>query len=310
MKKILVVVFTLFLVLVGFGIWFYQNTKPVSTVPSYKNFLITKGSGASKIGTDLEKSGFIKSSFAFRVYIQISGLSKKSLAGEYSLSPSFSVFKIVDQFLHGPAEIWVTIPEGLRVEEIAVKYASVLGKDADFVSDFVASGKAKEGYLFPDTYLFPKEVTAKQIIDKMLLTFDKKVGLDITKQDVVLASLVERETKTAEERPIVAGILFNRIEIGMPLQVDATIQYIMGKKDKWWGTVLLDDRKLKSSFNTYTNRGLPPSPICNPGLSSIKAVLNPAETDFLYYLHDTKGIIHYAKTLEEHSANIGKYIGG
>jgi UPF0755 protein len=310
MKKLSFLIFILVvLFLIGGGFyWFYRNSVPLSNDVSSRYFLINKGASASQIGSSLEKSGFIKSALAFRIYVKFSGNSKKILAGEYRLSPSFSLSDIVDQFLHGPEEIWVTIPEGLRIEEVAVRFTEALAKDAQFVEDFLAAGKGKEGFLFPDTYLFPQETTAEKIVEKMLATFDKKVDLKIKNGDIILASLVERETKTAEERPIVAGILLNRIKIGMSLQVDATVQYVVGTSQKWWPVLSQDDLKIKSPYNTYTNLGLPPTPICNPGLSSIKAAVYPAKTDFLYYLHDLNGAIHYARTFEEHNQNIRQYL--
>lgn len=305
MKRFLLLVFFLLGALALLGFWWYQNVKPVSGTASYRDFLITKGSSASQIGQKLQKEELIRNALFFRFYAQLSGVAQKIKAGEYRLSPSFSLYKIVNELLRGPTEIWVTIPEGLRREEIAQKFATTLNKNQEFITEFLTASKEKEGYLFPDTYLFPKETTATKVVEKMLNTFAKKVDLKITDEDIILASLVERETRTVEERPAVAGILLKRLRIGMPLQVDATIQYTKGN----WGNVLIDDKKIKSSYNTYTNRGLPPGPICNPGLSSIKAVIYPQASDYLYYLHDDKGVVHYAKTLEEHNANIGKYLG-
>jgi len=305
MKKISIFIFLVVLVLGLAGLWFYQNAKPVATTLNFKNFLIVRGTSAGQIGTNLQKEGLIKSAVAFKLYVRLTGLSQKILAGEYVLSSNLSLFRITDQLLQGPKEIWVTIPEGLRREEIARKFAASLNKDETFIQDFLTVSKDKEGFLFPETYLFPKEATAQKIVEKMLATFDTKAGLALTKENIILASLVERETKTAEERLIVAGILQNRIKIGMALRVDATIQFIKGN----WQPIALDDRKIKSPYNTYLNRGLPPGPICNPGLSSLKAALDPSETEYLYYLHDSDGVIHYAKTLEEHNRNINKYIG-
>jgi UPF0755 protein len=139
----------------------------------------------------------------------------------------------------------------------------------------------------------------------MTSTFESKTSeLELTRDQVILASLIERETITDEERPIVAGILNNRLDIGMALQVDATIQYAKGS----WDPILPQDKALNSPYNTYKFPGLPPGPIANPGLTSLKAVANPEETDFFYYLHDSKGKIYYAKTLEEHNQNITKYL--
>jgi len=270
---------------VGAISWWYQNTRPVSLANvSNKNFLISKGSSAWQIARGLEKEGLIKNALVFKVYVQVTGLSKKIQAGEYRLSPSFSLYKVIGELVRGPAEIWVTIPEGLRREEIAQRFAVSLEKDADFIDDFLAASKDKEGFLFPDTYLFPKDASASLIIDKMTLTFDKKVGVDITRPQIIMASILERETKTNEERPVVAGILYKRLKAGWPLQVDAAPE-------------------------TYEKQGLPKNPICNPGLSSIDASRNPQNSPFWFYLHDTKGQVHYAKTFGEHNANVKKYLG-
>jgi len=318
MKKLLLLILVVALVGALGGVWFYENSQPQAKGQNFRNFLIVKGASAGQVGTNLEKQGFIRSALAFKLYVQMAGFSQKILAGEYSLSPGFSLFQITDQLLRGPQEIWVTIPEGLRREEIARKFAATLGKDEVFIQEFLAASRDKEGFLFPETYLFPKEATAEKIVAKMLSTFDLKAGAAVTREEVILASLVERETKTAEERPIVAGILLKRIKIGMPLQVDATLQYAVAnsklktqnlKLENWWEPILAVERQIKSPYNTYLNKGLPPGPICNPGLSSIKAAENPTAADYLYYLHDSQGVIHYAKTLEEHDRNVAKYIG-
>jgi len=158
-------------------------------------------------------------------------------------------------------------------------------------------------------------VSAFSVVKKMTDTFDSKVkdlennsGFSFD-QAIILASLIERETKTDEERPVVAGILIKRLNSGWPLQIDASVQYAVGSEKEWWPVLTLDDLSVKSGYNTYMNQGLPPTPIASPGLSSIKAAFNPEESDYWYYIHDTKGQIHYAKTLEEHNANIAKYLG-
>jgi UPF0755 protein len=152
---------------------------------------------------------------------------------------------------------------------------------------------------------FDKKVTAAMRLDaaKTGITFD---------QTITLASLVEREGRTDADRPMIAGILLNRLHQKMPLQVDATLQYALGYQPfekSWWKKELTDDdKKINSAYNTYANPGLPPGPIANPGLASIKAAIYPTATDYLYYLHDSTGAIHYAKTVEEHNANVRKYL--
>jgi UPF0755 protein len=325
MKPLLISIFVFFALAAGGLFWWNNNAQAPSTDTELVDFLITKGSSATVIANKLKATGLIKNPLAFRVYTQITGKANKIPAGEFLLPPNLSLFKIVEELIKGPKELWVTIPEGLRKEEIAEKFTTVLSKEASFKEEFLSLTQGKEGHLFPETYLFPKEVAAIKIVEKLESTFEKKVDSsmreEINKQElglektVILASLVERETKTDEERPIVAGILLNRLNLGMPLQIDATVQYAVASlncknktKCEWWPTTTIEDRKIDSKFNTYKYSGLPAFPIANPGLSSLKAVVYPEESNYLYYLHDKKGEIHYAETLEEHNANIKKYI--
>lgn len=310
MKKLLFVSLFLILILASVAIWFYQSSQPVSSNKAFKDFLITKGSSAGQIGKKLQDAGLVKSTIAFKIYTQFTGVSGKIVAGEYKLTPSYSLFQVVNQLTKGPLEIWVTIPEGLRREEIAIKFKTALDKDDAFVSEFLLASKGKEGYLFPETYLFPKDITGTVVVKKMLDTFDIKTKtLSLTKDQVILASLLERETKTNAERPIVAGILMNRLNAGMPLQVDASVQYAIGNSKDWWPILTLIDLKINSPYNLYKFTGLPPTPIANAGFSSFSAAFNPTSNDYWYYIHDTSGVIHYAKTLAEHNANVRKYLG-
>ena len=284
MKKLLIsLLFLLASFFLGF-VFVYSQTKPVSKDTTPKYFLILKGTTASQVANKLKEAGLIRSPFLFKAYMQFTGASQKIQAGQYKLSPSFSLFKLISVITKGPIEVWVTIPEGLRREQIAEKYVDVLHPlDVEaFRTDFLNLTKTKEGYLFPDTYLFPWDASPSMIVAKMLATFDQKVE-EITLDQLIMASLVEEETKTELERPIVAGILYKRLKAGWPLQVDVAPE-------------------------TYKKLGLPQAPIANPGLISIKAVINPEESSYWFYIHDSSGNIHYAKTLEEHNLNISKYL--
>ena len=316
MKKLLFLPLLAVFLLAAATIWVYINSLPVSSNKSFNNFVIAKGSSASQIGTKLQASGLIKSALVFKIYLQFTGQSGKLQSGQFKLSPAFSLFQNINALFSGPFEIWVTIPEGLRREEIAGKFTSALGKDTVFTDEFLQISKEKEGYLFPDTYLFPLDISATAVVKKMTDTFAEKTfdlipkGSSLTFSEVVtMASLIERETKTDAERPIVAGIILNRIRIGMALQVDASVQYAVGTSKDWWPILSLADLKINSPYNTYKFQGLPPGPIANPGLSSLKASFAPTANDYWYYIHDSTGLIHYAKTLAEHNANIAKYLG-
>jgi UPF0755 protein len=323
MKKLFFIPLLLIFIFAAGGVWFYKNIQPVSSNQDYKDFLITRGASASQIGSKLESSGFIKSALAFKIYTQFTGKAGGIQTGEFRLTSSFTLFQTVDQLLRGPTELWVVIPEGLRREEIAAKFTTGLDRDASFTAEFLDASRYVEGTLFPDTYLFAKDVKADSVVNKMTRTFSAKTNNLAASstlsfdQRVVLASIIERETKTAQERPIVAGILLNRIGIGMPLQVDAAVQYAVASAKcknqpigcSWWIPLTRDDLAINSPYNTYKFAGLPPGPISNPGESSLEAAFNPSETDFLYYIHDKEGQIHYAKTLAEHNTNIAKYLG-
>lgn len=319
MKRMLFIPLVLVLVVVAGLFWFYKNVSPVSSSEKFSYFIIAKGSSASQIGSKLQSAGLIKSALAFKLYLRLTGQSQKIQTGEFKLSPSLSLFQAVDVLFKGPVELWVTIPEGLRREKVAQKFATALEKDDVFIANFLQESKGEEGYLFPDTYLFPRDVTAGTVVKKMTDTFTAKTkglknnsGLSF-EQAVVLASLLERETKTDAERPVVAGILIKRLNAGWPLQIDASVQYALGYDaalGTWWKRLLsLDDLQVASPYNTYKNQGLPPTPIASPGLSSINGVMNPVESDYWYYIHDTDLQIHYAATLAEHNANIAKYSG-
>jgi len=298
------------------GVFYIKNLlSPVSSDNKLVDFLIPKGTSVAQIGKKLEDMDLIKSSVAFKFIVQLTNSQNKIQAGEFQLSPSLSLTQILDSLKKGPKEIWVTIPEGLRREEVSLKFAKTLGKDDIFVDEFLQLTTGKEGYLFPDTYLFPKSATATQIVNKMSSTFEKKVD-DVTFEQVIMASLLERETFSDSEKPIVAGILYKRFENDWPLQVDATLQYARDSvkcknsisECKYWEPVYPKDKEINSPFNTYKYQGLPPSPIASPGLSSIQAAINPEESDYWYYIHDDDGKIHFARTLQEHNENVAKYL--
>ena len=309
--------------ILGFNLWWSSSTKPASDETSLQRFLIPKGYSASAIADKLDELGLIRSPLAFRFYVQVLGKAKKIQAGEFRLAKSFSLFEIVDELTAGPVEVWVTIPEGLRREEIVERFIKGFDKGGqevdDFRQEFLVKSAGKEGFLFPDTYLFPKTVSASAVVDKMLLTFDKRVDSQMRqdlaatdydlKEVVILASIIVRETITKEERPVVAGILLKRLKAGWPLQVDASVQYVVADINDWWPKLTKENLEIKSAYNTYKSLGFPPAPIANPGLSSIKAAIYPEESPFWFYIHDLKGKIHYAKVVEEHNENVSKFLG-
>jgi UPF0755 protein len=284
MKKIAFLPMVIIILVISFAAWIFLNTRPTASVAKYIDFSVTSGETAAQIGTSLYKKGIIKNQTLFKICVQFMGLSSSIQAGNYRLSSGMDLFKVVSVLSKKPQEIKVTIPEGFTYTEIAARFTKNLDRDQDFNSEFLQEAKKHEGYLFPDTYSVANNASPSAIIAKMRNNFNVKTsGMNLTYDQVVLASIIEKETKSIEERPVVAGILMNRLESGMPLQVDV-------------------------ARITYMEKGLPAAPIANPGLVSIKAVINPSKTDYWYYLHDSSGKIHYAKTLAEQNENIKNYL--
>lgn len=314
------VIFFCILVALAWGGWFWWQysisaVDPVDTTPI--TLTVIRGEGAKAIAADLEAKNLIHSKTGFYLLIKLLAIEKDLQAGDFRLNKSMDARTIALTMTHGILDVWVTMLEGWRVDEIATELTRELNiPEAQFLQ------YAKEGYMFPDTYLVPRDATASAVVNMFMDNFNKKVtpqmhedakktGLTFA-QTITLASLVEREGKTDTDRPVIAGILLNRIKADMALQVDATLQYALGYQPfekSWWKKELTDDdKKINSPYNTYTNPGLPPGPIANPGLASIKAAIYPTATDYLYYIHDKTGAAHYAKTIEEHNANIQKYL--
>lgn len=305
--------------------YFNSLLSPVSKSEQLKRFVVKPGQPFIQIAGNLQSEGLIKNALAFRLLVAQMGITNRIQAGDYRLSPKQSAREIAEQLTRGALDLWITFPEGQRIEQQAQTIDEKLNDSANEKLQFdkqIYIKLAKEGYMFPDTYLVSREASAEAMVEKLETTFDDKVPKSLlskslknnltSNQIIILASLIEREAKTNEERPIIAGILLNRIKEGMPLQVDATVQYAKGYdagNKNWWPQVTQEDlTSIKSLYNTYLHQGLPPAPICNPGLESIRAAAEPATTDYLYYIHDTNGKIHYAKTGEEHNANIQKYL--
>jgi UPF0755 protein len=283
-------------------------------------FVVPKGQSSQQIAFRLHEAGLLRFPLAFRIVVYQKGLQNKIQAGSFRLSPSLSTWELAQALTKGTNDLWITLPEGWRREEIAASLSEQDLNDFD-EKDFLYLTSNLEGQLFPDTYLISKSISTQALVNLLHSTFENKV-LTVVNEDLsssklnlnqilTLASLVQRESANDAEMPLIAGILFNRLDIGMPLQVDATLQYIKSyssAEQSWWSTPTAADKSLNSPFNTYQNSGLPPSPICNPGLAAIKAVLNPQVTSAFYYIHDLSGRIHVAETLDGHNANVNRYL--
>lgn len=289
---------------------FYFLSPPMANNKTKYSLIIEKGDGVSEIADKLKEKNLIKNTLFFKIFVKATGKSSRLQAGTYKLSSSENLSSIVNSLSAGKTEdVTITIPEGLRREEIADTLGSALGEKVK--EEFLTLTKNLEGHLFPDTYFVKRDTDAEEIITKMTDNFEAKfkdilVKTNLSKNETItLASIIERETKHDEDRALVSGILYKRIMNNWPLEADATIQYALGF---WKKTLTAEDLNLDSPFNTRKNLGLPPSPITNPGLKSLIAAANPINSSYWFYLSDLKGNMHYAKTMEEHEANIVKYI--
>jgi UPF0755 protein len=320
-KAIGIIILFIILGAVGLVTYAFSLLNPVSSQNEASvRFVVPKGQAISIIGERLQEEGLIQHALAFRFAVTTSNLAEKIQAGSFDISPSMTTQEIAQHLTTGTEDTWITILEGWRVEEIA---ESLDTQDLDSFDseEFIAIAQESEGMLFPDTYLIPREMSTQNIYSMLINTFERKVTQGLAEEisssnrnfdDVlIMASLVEREARDFEQMQTVAGILWNRIDIGMALQVDATLQYSTGYnriQQTWWAPPTSAQKQEDSLFNTYMHPGLPPRPISNPSLDAIKATLEPRETNDIFYIHANNGKMYSAQTLEEHNANINQYL--
>ncbi len=308
---------------------YYQNTtKSVNReATGLQLFQVEKNEDIKLISKRLEEEGFIHNDLYFWWYIRSNDIAPSIQAGTHYLAKSYNYSEIAKELTKArPKERSITFPEGYRIDQIDarlteaglidegrfIQAAEIFKKEEyDFLSE-----KGLEGYLFPDTYrVFDSyyNFQSKGLIVKMINNFERKIKdlYDINQTDkslediIIMASIIEKETTNKDNREIVSGILWKRLEIGMLIGADATTRYGI---QKFTDPLTYADLDSDSPYNTRKFRGLPPGPIGSPGLASIKAALNPEESEYLYYLHDANGDIHYARTNAEHNANKRKYL--
>jgi len=309
---------------------------PAGDDPATVVFTVEPGESVGQIASRLQREGLIRDAELFRLYLRYAKLDSGVEAGQFTLKKTMTVPQIAQALQSGKRgdELTLTIPEGLRLEEIALLVEQQtpisataflsLARDANawtsqytFLSELPA-GASLEGYLFPDTYRLPQDVTASDVMARMLANFDhrltRKLRDDLASQKrtlfqaVTLASIVEREAVVEQERPIIASVYLNRLASGMALDADPTVQYGMASargKAPWWPQLVQEDyRAVKSPYNTYLNPGLPPGPIASPGLASLQAAIDPAQTNFYFFRASCNrdGSHMFSKTLEEHAS--------
>ncbi|WP_075864646.1 endolytic transglycosylase MltG [Carboxydothermus islandicus] len=336
MKKLLYSIIALITavlaVFFGFWYWWQENMAPVNP-DDHKLVVVNvkKGMSPETIAQILKEKELIKSETAFLLYLRYHRLNLKLQAGTYALTKSMTTPEIVKTVVEGKSLTFkITVPEGYNVAKIAKLMASfgfnekkvlALAKnppyDYPYLKEIPENVQYKlEGYLFPATYEISYTDTEEKIIGKMLKKFNSIVEAEnlikeaqkrgfTLHQLLTLASLIELEAKRAAERPLISGVIYNRLQKGMLLELCPTVEYALGRHKL---RLSAEDLKIESPYNTYKYRGLPPGPIANPGLSSIKAALNPVKHDYLFYVARPDGYHAFAKTYEEHLQNVKKYL--
>ncbi|WP_433974890.1 endolytic transglycosylase MltG [Tunturiibacter lichenicola] len=286
---------------------------------------IPPGTGTEAIGAQLENSGIIRSQYGFDLLRLVKHGTLK--AGEYRFDHPVPMIDVYERLLHGDVYTQaLTIPEGYNIFDIAQAVeAAGLGKRDTFLAaerqhtELILAWQppggpqpeSLEGYLFPDTYQFSRHVTPLQILSAMVRRFHQETSqLGLTSdvaRTVTMASLIEKEVSHDAERPLVAGVFANRLAKSIPLATDPTVVYAALLENRWRGTIYASDLQSPSLYNTYKHAGLPPGPICNPGLAAFRAAMRPAKTDYLYFVSDAAGHSRFSATLKEHNANVQAY---
>lgn len=313
--------------------------KAASSESREVNILVEKGMRTKQVAYLLQDKNVISSANIFLIYSSLHSAGGKIQAGQYVLNANMTIAEIIDILTHGKVvsdERTLTIVEGWSNKQIGSyltkrqinDFDLSLDENYDFKFGDLAQEFSYEGFLFPDTYKLAAGEASPSLIKKMLNNFENKMTDDLLndisakkrnlKDVLILASIVEKEvgrnkpSLTQEdldamhkERLLVASVFYNRLQIGMALESDATVNYVTGKSDR---SVSIADTKINSPYNTYQHRGLPPTPIGNPGIDAIGAAISPAQTDYLYFLNAPDGTAYFAKTLAEHSANRAKYL--
>ncbi len=288
--------------------WFFWVDGVPADGPT--EIVVEEGTGFSALADQLEEDDLVRSAFWFKVLAYLHGAASDLKAGSYVIETGASYANLINLLVDGTVgdDLSVTIPEGYTEDQIA---ELVVERFAITRAEWDAVGNGMEGYLFPDTYRFFVDATAQDIVAEMRALFDQKVeGLAppdgyVEKDLVTIASIIEREVQVDADMALVADIIYKRLDAGMPLQMDSTVNYFTGKDTP---SISFADRDIDHPYNTYLYAGLPPGPISNPGLNALKAAANPEANDYYYFLTDADGAVHYAETYEQHLANKAQYL--
>ena len=313
--------------IVAFCVWFGFTVWGDRSHPAHTSqVIVPRGSDFRQIADLLADRGIVANAFSFRVYAKLRHADTDVHAGEFSFPPHESAAEVLDRLRSGGAQVarWVTIPEGFTAKQIAQRLADEgFGNAATFAGYFLHHSvdvdgtrtATLEGVLFPSTYLIPIGATPQSVAAMMTAQFQRELPADArvqarrlhltVPQVVTLASLIEREAKADDERALMAGVYYNRLRIGMPLEVDATIEYALPRHAD---VITYRDLKIDSPYNSYLHAGLPPTPIANPGEPSLVAAFNPRPSNYLYYVYKGDGHHAFSTTLAQQNANIARYL--
>jgi UPF0755 protein len=287
-------------------------------------FVVPEKTDGFDLTQALLRENFIKNTKGFKFLLDNLAAGMDLKPGGYRLSQNMNAWAVLKKIKGSQDLKWITISFCPRKEQVGEKLADALGWSQEKLNDWNKLYKNTkpeyfEGVYYPDTYLLPVDETAEQVAERFINHFNEKFASFADKfiaknikwtTGLKIASLIAREAGGTTDMKIISGVIWNRLDKGMPLQIDATMQYTLGKNENgsWWGNIDLEEKKKDSPYNSYLYKGLPPTPICSPNIDAIEAALDPAETDCLFYLHDSQKQIHCAKTYEEHKENIKKYL--
>jgi UPF0755 protein len=330
-KKIQIPLLTILIIVFVISLIFFYELKKFSSTPTSPQksetqiFTIEKGQSFSRTAAELKKENLISNVTKFKIHAKLNKKERKIQAGEYSLSPSMTPDQILTMFVQGKVNlIKLTIPEGFTSHQIASELenkkickSDIFTKktmDKSLLNKYSITGSTFEGYLYPETYFFKKDSEPEKIIQTMVFNFKKNYTKDLKKrasnigftdhEAVTLASIIEKETGKKSEREIISSVFHNRLEKGMRLETDPTVIYGIKNFD---GNLTKKDLKNKTPYNTYMIKGLPPGPIANPGIKSIKAALYPADTDYLFFVSKKDGSHYFSTSYKEHLKAVNKY---
>ena len=330
MKKLALVLVVLVVAAAAAGWWFYTGVdRPFKGYEGAEQFVeIPSGSGSIAIARRLADAGVVHDVNRFRMALWITGAGRRLQAGEYRFDHPMSAREVADKLARGDVYVHpITFPEGLTIRQMAALYESkgfgeakafiAAASSAELVQDIDPQARDLEGYLFPETYTLPRRATAEQLIARMVAGFRKALTPDIesaatargltVRQLVTLASIVEKETGNKDERPLVAAVYSNRLQIGMGLQCDPTVIYALERAGRYDGNLRREDLQFDSPYNTYRYAGLPPGPIASPGRAALQAAASPASVSYLYFVSKNDGSHAFASTLDEHNRNVQQY---